>query len=98
MQSFSASRSRALTAAGNRKYIVFRKDDDSHKANVNELLERVLQLLQKIQIFRKIHHMSVLSLQQHAGGDLTGVHRIEAVLDLLTERLYLVTGGRVRIC
>ena len=61
--------------------------------NVNELLERVLQLLQKIQIFRKIHHMSVLSLQQHAGGDLTGVHGIEAVLDLLTERLYLVTGG-----
>ena len=37
--------------------------------------------------------MSVLSLQQHAGGDLTGVHGIEAVLDLLTERLYLVTGG-----
>ena len=31
--------------------------------------------------------MSVLSLQQHAGGDLTGVHGIEAVLDLLTERL-----------
>lgn len=52
----------------------------------------MLQLLQKIQIFRKIHHMSVLSLQQHAGGDLTGVHGIEAVLDLLTERLYLVTG------
>ena len=30
---------------------------------------------------------------EDAGGDLTGVHGIEAVLDLLTERLYLVTGG-----
>ena len=61
--------------------------------NVNELLERVLQLLQKIQIFRKIQPYVSPFPAAACGRRSDRGPRNRAVLDLLTERLYLVTGG-----
>ena len=83
MQSFSASRSRALTAA------------DFFCSTSTSCWSVCSSSSRKIQIFRKNPpYVSPFPCSSMLGGDLTGVHGIETVLDLLTERLYLVTGGR----